>query len=79
MVSLLPHPASFRFHLAMDTLAFGYTLPTTGRVRDFHPLETCAAWRTMKTGISTRDIPVFMSKWRDSNPRPFGPEFPDSL
>ena len=47
VVSLLPHPASFRFHLAVDTLAFGYTLPTTGRVRDFHPLETCAAGRTM--------------------------------
>ena len=46
MVSLLPHPASFRFHLTVDTLAFGYTLPTTGRVRDFHPLETCAAGRT---------------------------------
>ena len=49
MVSLLPHPASFRFHLTMDTLAFGYTLPATGRVRDFHPLETCAAGRTSKT------------------------------
>ena len=48
MVSLLPHPASFRFHLAMDTLAFGYILPTTGRIRDFHPLETCAAGRTGK-------------------------------
>ncbi|MGO4972450.1 hypothetical protein ACTQ56_10810, partial [[Clostridium] aminophilum] len=36
----------FRFHLAMDTLAFGYILPTTGRIRDFHPLETCAAGRT---------------------------------
>ena len=46
VVSLFPHPASFRFHLAMDTLAFGYTLPTTGRVWDFHPLETCAAGRT---------------------------------
>ena len=46
VVSLLPHPASFRFHLAVDTLAFGYTLPTTGRVRDSHPLETCAAGRT---------------------------------
>ena len=49
MVSLLPHPASFRFHLTMDTLAFGCTLPTTGRVRVFHPLETCAAGRTKKT------------------------------
>ena len=45
-VSLLPHPASFRFHLAVDTLAFGYILPATGRIRDLHPLETCAAGRT---------------------------------
>ena len=30
----------------MDTLAFGYILPTTGRVRDFNPLETCAARHT---------------------------------
>ena len=28
------------------TLAFGYILPTTGRIRDFNPLETCAARRT---------------------------------
>ena len=47
VVSLFPHPASFRFHLAMDTLAFGYILPTTGRIRDLHPLETCAAGRTL--------------------------------
>jgi len=46
MVSLFPHPASFRFHLTADTLAFGCILPTTGRIRDFHPLETCAARRT---------------------------------
>jgi hypothetical protein len=43
-----PHPASFRFRLTADTLAFGYILPTTGRIRDFHPLETCAAGRTIK-------------------------------
>ena len=48
VVSLFPHPASFRFHLTMDTLAFGYILPTTGRIRDFNPLETCAAGRTSK-------------------------------
>jgi len=30
--------ASFRFHLAMDTLAVQLTLPTTKRVRDFHPI-----------------------------------------
>ena len=46
VVSLFPHPASFRFHLAMDSLAFGYILPATGRIRVFHPLETCAAGRT---------------------------------
>ena len=38
-VSLLPHPASFGFHLAIDTLAFGYILPATGRIRVFHPIE----------------------------------------
>ena len=48
VVSLFPHPASFRFHLTMDTLAFGYILPTTGRIRDLHPLETCAAGRTLR-------------------------------
>ena len=32
----------------MDTLAFGYILPTTGRIRDFNPLETCAAGRTTR-------------------------------
>ncbi len=39
-------PSSFRFHLTMDTLDFGCILPTVGRIRDFHPLETCAAERT---------------------------------
>ena len=43
----LRNPASFRFHLAVDTLAFGYTLPTAGRVRDFHPLELVLAGRTL--------------------------------
>ena len=32
----------------MNTLAFGYILPTTGRIPDFHRLETCAAGRTEK-------------------------------
>ena len=49
VVSLFPHPASFRFHLAMDTLTFGYILPPPGRIRDLHPLETCAAGRTFNT------------------------------
>ncbi|RKY27064.1 MAG: hypothetical protein DRP79_03880 [Planctomycetota bacterium] len=29
--------ASFRFHLAMDTLAVRLTVPPVGSVRDFHP------------------------------------------
>ncbi|MGF7085613.1 hypothetical protein, partial [Ohessyouella blattaphilus] len=33
----------------MDTLAFGYILPTTGRIADLHRLETCAARRTAKS------------------------------
>ena len=54
VVSLFPHPASFRFHLTMNTLAFGYILPTTGRIRDLHPLETCAAGRTLQKGPDAR-------------------------
>ena len=50
VVSLFPHPASFRSHLTVDTLAFGYILPTAGRIRDSHPLETCAARRTIRQG-----------------------------
>ena len=48
VVSLFPHPASFRFRLTTDTLAFGFLLPATGRIRVFHPLDTCAAGRTRK-------------------------------
>ena len=48
VVSLFPHPASFRFHLTMNTLAFGYILPSTGRIPDLHRLETCAARRTIE-------------------------------
>ena len=31
----LRKPASFRLHLTMDALAFGYVLPATGQTRDF--------------------------------------------
>ncbi|MBR1481568.1 MAG: hypothetical protein IJ598_01225, partial [Ruminococcus sp.] len=39
-------------HLPSDSasrrtpLVFGYILPAVGRIRDFHPLETCAVGRT---------------------------------
>ena len=58
-VSLFPHPASFRFHLTMDTLACGYILPTTGRIRDFNPLETCAARRTTQKNGKETVVTVF--------------------
>ena len=58
VVSLFPHPASFRFHLTMDTLAFGYILPTTGWIRDFNPLETCAARRTIEKNAGYKLIIV---------------------
>ena len=52
-VKVLP-PASFRFHLTMDTLALGYSLPATGRLRDFHPLEYAPAGRTTKSRRTER-------------------------
>ena len=72
MVSLFPHPASFRFHLAMDTLTFGYILPTTGRIRDLHPLETCAAGRTSRKRQPQRKIfvaAVLIGGLKQKNPR----------
>ncbi|MEE0160528.1 MAG: hypothetical protein U0H96_12850, partial [Christensenellales bacterium] len=59
VVSLFPHPASFRFRLTTDTLAFGYLLPATGRIRVFHPLETCAAGRTHKSGVPVKRSAAF--------------------
>jgi len=41
-------PASFRFAVTHDTLAIGCILPTTGRIKDFHPLERAPAGRTIK-------------------------------
>ena len=43
-------PASFRFQLTVDTLAFGYTLPAIGRVTDLHRLEYVRAGRTKTRG-----------------------------
>ena len=43
----------------MDTLAFGYILPTTGRIRDFTPLETCAARRTTQKNGKETVVTVF--------------------
>ena len=55
-VSGLP-PASFRFCLATDTLAFGYALGATSCARDFHPLEHAHAGRTKKRGALQPESP----------------------
>ena len=44
--SVLP-PASFRFHLAMDTLAVRLTVPPVGPVEDLH-LQVSAPCRAHK-------------------------------
>ena len=50
-------PASFRPH--DDALAISCTLPTAGRVRDFHPLERVPAGHTVSgQGVSPAQIPV---------------------
>jgi hypothetical protein len=41
-------PASFRFHLAMDTLAVRLTVPTAKSVADFHRQVIAHAGRTRK-------------------------------
>ena len=55
--------ASFRFHLAMDTLAVrlcASSLPT--RTRDFHPLENAHAGQT-KSGRHMTAGPLTMKNW----------------
>ena len=46
--------ASFRFHLTMDTLAFGYALGAIPCARDFHPLDCAHAWHTRRNGPETK-------------------------
>ena len=43
--------ASFRFHLAMDTLAVRLTLPTTKRVVDFHHQAIAHGGRTIRKSL----------------------------
>ena len=76
---------------AWSALAARFALTNSGRfclrqMPHWAPLPSFAAaaacpdpcHRQIKPGTPTRDIPGFMSKWRDSNPRPFGPE-PNAL
>ncbi len=49
--------ASFRFHLTMDTLAFGYALGAIPCARDFHPLDCAHAWHTTKGSVPEGALP----------------------
>src|SRR5882724_8993829 len=57
--SVLP-AASFRFHLAMDTLAVRLTIPPVGFVGDFHSLVSapCRAHENRKGTPTSRTLPV---------------------
>jgi hypothetical protein len=48
----------------MDTLAFGYILPTTGWILDLHQLETCAAERTKIKPAAKPPVSEFPFKFR---------------
>ena len=50
--------ASFRFHLAMDTLAVRLTLPTTKRVVDFHHQAIAHAGRNRVGGCPLIEQPT---------------------
>src|SRR5712692_3630993 len=70
--SVLP-AASFRFHLAMDTLAVRLTIPPVGFVGDFHSQVSapCRAHKRKRLLFKLEKQPL--AKWRsrrDSNPRP---------
>ncbi|WP_314965583.1 hypothetical protein, partial [Oribacterium sinus] len=56
------------FEVTLDTLAFGYILPTTGQIRDFNPLETCAARRTSKGRWLFSTICLFLFTKLSSKP-----------
>ena len=51
-----PHPASFRFAVTCNTLAFGYILPTTGRFGTCTPLENVRR-PGARHGKSPRGVP----------------------
>ena len=59
--NLLP-PASFRFHLAMDTLAFGCDLPTIRAVWGLAPVRIRSCWANNKKAI-TRGCDGFIYIW----------------
>ena len=60
--------ASFRFHLAMDTLAFGYSLPTVRAAWGLAPVRIRSCWANKKD--RKRNFRTSLWALRESNPRP---------
>ena len=52
-------PASFRFHLTMDTLAFGCNLPTIRAVWGLAPVRVRSCWANIKKTRPSCDDRVF--------------------
>ena len=61
--------ASFRFHLTMDTLAFGYALGAIPCARDFHPLDCAHAWHTKPGKRPCRGVFLSESDRRTTCPK----------
>ena len=54
--------ASFRFHLAMDTLAFGYSLPTVRAAWGLAPVRIRSCWANKKWGWNRTLQPTFFTE-----------------
>ena len=67
--SALP-AASFRFHLAMDTLAVRLTIPPVGFVGDFHSLVNapCRAHKKKRRGAPRRNLLILLVEQRGIEP-----------
>ncbi|MBR4839646.1 MAG: hypothetical protein IK005_04115, partial [Paludibacteraceae bacterium] len=53
--------ASFRFHLTMDTLAFGCSLPTVRAAWGLTPVRVRSCWANNKKAAATRVAAAFLS------------------
>ena len=68
--------ASFRFHLTMDTFAFGCSLPTVRATWGLAPVRIRSCWANKQKSLQVIDLQGFVLKgarW-DSNPRHSEPQ-----
>ena len=65
--------ASFRFHLAMDTLAFGYSLPTVRAAWGLAPVRIRSCWANNRVGGKRSSfLPTFVFRPLTPPYVPFG-------